>query len=161
MAKFNRMGVLAGFGDPTVSLTRRGGLNDPTPDAFDPIPFELNIKDPLYKERWSDEIELYHNPNAVAPLREEIFKGTTQFFLEDGDLVWRADLRLGCFNDGAACEDDLSRVLLALPGFHPSRSTSCAPTRGFTRTKDRIAGSPTVAFILTGEQRAKRNSQVV
>ena len=46
MAKFNRMGVLAGFGDPEVMLIRRGGLFDPTPGATDPIPFEVNIEDP-------------------------------------------------------------------------------------------------------------------
>jgi hypothetical protein len=89
MAKFNRMGVLAGFGDPDVKLRRKGGFNDPTPGAFDEIPFEMNIEDPDYAERWADEIEIYHNPDAAVPLHEEIFEGTTQFFLEEGEFVWR------------------------------------------------------------------------
>lgn len=89
MAKFNRMGVLAGFGDPDVTLVRGGGLNDPTPGAFEPVIFELNIEDPDYVEHWADEIEIYHNPNAAVLLPEEVFAGTTQFFLEDGELVWR------------------------------------------------------------------------
>jgi hypothetical protein len=89
MAKFNRMGVLAGFGDPDVKLRRKGGFNDPTPGAFDEIPFEMNIEDPDYAERWADEIEIYHNPDAAVPLHEKIFEGTTQFFLEEGEFVWR------------------------------------------------------------------------
>lgn len=89
MAKFNRMGVLAGFGDPDVTLRRRGGFSDPSPGALDAIPFEVNIEDPNYREGWADEIEIYHNPNAAVPLPEEVFAGTTQFFLEDGELVWR------------------------------------------------------------------------
>ena len=38
MSKFNRMGVLAGFGDPEVSLLRSGAFEDLTPDALKPIP---------------------------------------------------------------------------------------------------------------------------
>jgi hypothetical protein len=89
MAKFNRMGVLAGFGDPNVRLLRKGGFNDPAPGAVDEIPFEMNIEDPDNRERWADEIEIYHNPNALVTLPEEIFEGTAQFFLEDGKYVWR------------------------------------------------------------------------
>jgi hypothetical protein len=40
IAKFNRMGVRAGFGDPFINLRRRGGWNDPRPDAFEAIPFD-------------------------------------------------------------------------------------------------------------------------
>ncbi|MBN8990645.1 MAG: hypothetical protein J0H42_20570 [Rhizobiales bacterium] len=72
-----------------VTLVRGGGLNDPTPGAFEPVTFELNIEDPDYVEHWPDEIEIYHNPNAAVLLPEEVFAGTTQFFLEDGELVWR------------------------------------------------------------------------
>jgi hypothetical protein len=89
MAKFNRMGALAGFGDPDVKLRRTGGFNDPTPGAFDEIPFDINIEDPDYAEGWADEIEIYHNPNAAVPLEEAMFEGTTQFFFEEGEFVWR------------------------------------------------------------------------
>lgn len=89
MAKFSRMGVLAGFGDPEVSLVRRGGFNDPTPGALEAIPFELNVEDPAHDEGWADEIEIYHNPNAAVPLDHYLFQGVTHYFEEDGELVWR------------------------------------------------------------------------
>ena len=89
LTKFNRMGVRAGFGDPRVALTRRGVLNDPSPDAFEGVPFTINVEDPDYREGWADEVEIYHNPNAAVPLDEALFAGVAQFFLEDGELVWR------------------------------------------------------------------------
>ncbi len=91
MSKFNRMGVLAGFGDPEVSLWRIGGLNDLTPGATMPIEFEMNIEDPNYSEGWADEMEIYHNPNALVRLPEGLFPNVTQFFLdENGDLSWHS-----------------------------------------------------------------------
>jgi len=89
ISKFNRMGVLAGFGDPEVTIVRKGLVNDPSPDAFEGIPFEFNIEDPAYQEQWADEIEIYHNPRARIPLPHDVFEGVTHFFLEDGELVWR------------------------------------------------------------------------
>lgn len=88
LTKFNRMGVRAGFGDPFVTLIRRGVLNDSSPGAFEGIPFEVNVEDPAYDERWSDEIEIYHNPNAAVPLDPDLFEGVTHYSLEEGELVW-------------------------------------------------------------------------
>lgn len=91
MSKFNRMGVLAGFGDPEVSLVRSGGINDLTPGATMPIEFEMNIEDPNYKEGWADEMEIYHNPDALVRLPESLFPSITHFFIDkDGDLSWRS-----------------------------------------------------------------------
>lgn len=89
MAKFNRMGVLAGFGDTDVSLERSGGLSDPSPGALDAVPFEVNIEDPDYEEGWADEIQIFHNPNAAVPLSEDVFRNVVQYFLEKGEAVWR------------------------------------------------------------------------
>lgn len=89
LTKFNRMGVRAGFGDPSVTLTRSGILNDPTPGSFEGIQFSLNIEDPGYSENWADEIEIYHNPNAAVPLDPELFESVAHFSLQDGELVWR------------------------------------------------------------------------
>ena len=80
MSKFNRMGVLAGFGDPEVSLWRIGGLNDLTPGATMPIEFEMNIEDPNYSEGWADEMEIYHNPNALVRLPEGCFPTSRSSF---------------------------------------------------------------------------------
>jgi hypothetical protein len=91
MAKFNRMGVLAGFGDPEVSLVRSGGYEDLTPGALKPTPFELNIEDPDYREGWVDEVEIFHNPNAIVPLPKELIPNVKHFFVDDdGEVVWRS-----------------------------------------------------------------------
>ena len=91
MSKFNRMGILGGFGDPEVSLVRMGGLEDLTPDALEPILFETNIEDPAYDKHWPDEIEIYHNPNAVVRLPQDLFPDVKHFFVdEEGDVVWRS-----------------------------------------------------------------------
>lgn len=87
-AKFNRMGVLAGFGDPDVKLTREGGLYDPDPGAVDAIHFKIDVEDPAYEECWADELEIYHNPNAHVPLDPALFPTLTHFYRQEGKLVW-------------------------------------------------------------------------
>jgi hypothetical protein len=89
ISKFNRMGVRAGFGDPFVSLVRAGGLSDPRPDVFEPTPFKLDVESPEYSEDWQDELEMYHNPNALLPIDESLFPGMAHHRLEDGEGVWR------------------------------------------------------------------------
>ena len=91
--KFNRIGTLAGFGDPNVKLIREGGLYDHTPGSIDAIHFKIDVEDPFYEETWSDEIEIYHNPNAVAPLDPDLFPSLTHFYWRDGELVWHGPER--------------------------------------------------------------------
>lgn len=97
-AKFNRMGVLAGYGDPRVKLRRVGALYNHEPGAVDPVKFDIDIEDPDYEEAWSDEIEIYHNPNARVPLARDLFPRSTHFFLENGELVWRGPERRVLFS---------------------------------------------------------------
>ncbi|HEX7855948.1 MAG TPA: hypothetical protein VF503_19865 [Sphingobium sp.] len=89
ISKFNRMGVRAGFGDRFVRLQRSGGWHDPQPDAFEAISFEFDIEDPQYREDWSDELALYHNPNALRPIDDDLFPGITHFRIENGEAIWR------------------------------------------------------------------------
>ena len=89
ISKFNRMGVRAGFGDRFVSLVRRGGLNDPSPGALDAIAFDLDIEHPDYEEDWADELCMYHNPNALLPIDEDLFPGITHYRIEEGEAIWR------------------------------------------------------------------------
>ncbi|OCP08404.1 MULTISPECIES: hypothetical protein [unclassified Ensifer] len=93
LAKFNRMGVLAGFGDPRVQLRRIGGLYNYQPGAVDPVSFEINVEDPDYEEAWSDEIEIYHNPDALVPLEHELFPTATHFYMKEGELLWHGPER--------------------------------------------------------------------
>ena len=89
IAKFNRMGVRAGFGDRFVTIRRAGGWNDPHPDAFEPILFNLDVESPRYAENWHDELEIYHNPRALRPIDDDLFPGIAHFRIEDGEAVWR------------------------------------------------------------------------
>jgi hypothetical protein len=97
-AKFNRMGVLAGFGDPRVKIRRIGGLYNHQPGAVDAVQFDIDIEDPDYEEGWSDEIEIYHNPNALVPLSPNLFPQSAHFFLDDGELVWQGPERRVLFS---------------------------------------------------------------
>jgi hypothetical protein len=99
IAKFNRMGVLAGFGDSNVRLVREGGLYDYDPNALEPIPFAINVEDPEYNESWADELEVYHNPRALNPLPHEMIPGATHFFLEDNELMWHGPERRILFSN--------------------------------------------------------------
>lgn len=92
-AKFNRMGVLAGFGDPEVKLIREGGLYNYEPGAVDATHFKINVENPAYEEHWADELEIYHNPNALVPLDFALLPTLTHFYLKDGELVWHGSER--------------------------------------------------------------------
>lgn len=84
ISKFNRMGVLAGFGDAWVSLLRSGMLTDPEAWEITETPFKSDVEDPAYQESWCDEIILYHNPNALRPVDPNLFPGVTHVHIVDG-----------------------------------------------------------------------------
>ncbi len=89
-AKFTRMGTLAGFGGIDMAVRRAGVLSNPEPGALDGIRFDINVENPEYHENWRDELEIYHNPNALIPWPDEtVTPGATHFKEEDGELVWR------------------------------------------------------------------------
>jgi hypothetical protein len=86
LAKFDRMGVDAGFAPDDHRYFRIGMRVDPDPNAVVGIPFsEEVIAD--YGEGWSDEIQVFHNPRAKVPLPLEAFAGTTQHRFEDGNHI--------------------------------------------------------------------------
>ena len=53
----------------------------------------IDVEDPAYEESWSDELEIYHNPNAVVPLDKSLFPTLTHFYERDGELVWEGPER--------------------------------------------------------------------
>lgn len=85
-AKFNRMGVLADFGDPSVRLIRQGTMLNPDPESALPLRFSIDIDDPDYHEGWADELKVFHNPNALHPLDRNLFPKARHHFLKDGDI---------------------------------------------------------------------------
>ena len=68
ISKFNRMGLLAGFGSPRLRLDRVGHIVDHDPNSTTPISFHRSVNDPEYQERWSEGVDVWHNPRAKQPL---------------------------------------------------------------------------------------------
>lgn len=92
LAKFNRMGFLAGRRPPGLTMIRRGILFDRTPGALKPIDFELSVDSDEYQalwpwgEAWCQELEVYHNPQATNPIPFDLIPGATHWFERDGDV---------------------------------------------------------------------------
>ena len=68
ISKFNRMGLLAGFGSPRLRLERVGFIVDHDPNATVPQQFRRSVNDPNYDESWSEGLDVWHNPRAIQPL---------------------------------------------------------------------------------------------
>ncbi len=86
LTKFNRMGVLADFGDPSVRLIRRGTMLNPDPGSALPFQFSIDSDHPDSDEGWADELQVFHNPNALHPLDRGLFPKATHHFLVDGEI---------------------------------------------------------------------------
>jgi hypothetical protein len=85
LAKFDRMGVAAGFAPPSHKYYRIGLEYDPDPNAVVGKVFSREVNDTDYVEHWSDELQIFHNPNAKYPFAESAFGGFTQHFFKDGE----------------------------------------------------------------------------
>lgn len=92
LAKFNRMGFLAGWRPPGLRMTRRGILFDRKPGALEPIDFDLSVESAEYQalwpwgEAWCQELEVFHNPLAAHPISFDLIPGATHWFERDGDI---------------------------------------------------------------------------
>lgn len=82
IAKFDRIGVTAGFGAPRHMYHRFGFRFNPAPNAMVGIPFVEDVADPNYVEGWSDELQIFHNPNALIPLDHTWLSGLAQFYFD-------------------------------------------------------------------------------
>lgn len=95
LAKFNRMGFLAGWRPPGLTMIRRGILFDRTPGTLEPVDFELLIDSDEYEalwpwgEAWCQELEVYHNPIATNPIPFDLIPGATHWFDRDGEIECR------------------------------------------------------------------------
>jgi len=86
IAKFDRMGVAAGYGPEGYKYFRVGLRHNPDPNAINGKPFTVDVSDPDYEEFWTQEIQVFHNPDARHPLRFEALPGFTHHFFKDGQL---------------------------------------------------------------------------
>ncbi|MFD0928970.1 hypothetical protein ACFQ1T_04175 [Methylophilus glucosoxydans] len=83
ISKFNRMGMVAGFGSKRVRMIRKGWIPDTNPNASVPKSFTSEVHSPGYRESWIEGLDIYHNPHALHPLPVEMFPNAAHHFLED------------------------------------------------------------------------------
>lgn len=83
ISKFNRMGMIAGFGSSQVEMVRQGTRTNLEPGAVAPVLFEFDVHDPDYKETWVEGLDVYHNPTASIPLDPDLLPGAAHHFLEE------------------------------------------------------------------------------
>lgn len=78
LLKFNRMGLLAGFGDARVRMVRQG-FRRHEGDPGDPRPrqFRDAVHAPGYRETWVEGMIVLHNPSARLPLEPALVPGAT------------------------------------------------------------------------------------
>lgn len=88
ISKFDRMGLLAGFGSKRVRMVRAGKALDLDPNAAEPRDFFHVVNDPGYSESWVEGLDVYHNPRALIPLDEDLLPGASHHrLLEDYNVL--------------------------------------------------------------------------
>jgi hypothetical protein len=87
LAKFDRIGVMAGYAPPKHRYIRAGIRYDPDPNAVVGKSFVEEVGNESYSEGWADELQVFHNPRALRPLPRECFGDLNQHFFEDGRMV--------------------------------------------------------------------------
>lgn len=103
VSKFNRMGLLAGFGSGRVLMIREGTMVDHDPDATGPKLFRAVVNAPNYRETWVEGLSVFHNPSApsarpgYAPRGSPPPHGTRR-----SDAVVHSRLLAVCFVDQTA-----------------------------------------------------------
>lgn len=86
IAKFDRMGVVAGFAEPGVRYLRMGYRYSAASESTNGISFVDDLLSDGYEEWWTEEIQVFHNPNALHPLPIMTLMGAIHHAFEDGEL---------------------------------------------------------------------------
>lgn len=87
ISKFNRMGLLAGFGSSRVVLIRDGQAYKHDQNAAAPHGFMQLVNSPAYKETWVEGLDVFHNPNAKYPISPGMLPGASHhWLLPDGQI---------------------------------------------------------------------------
>jgi len=88
ISKFNRMGILNGFGSGRVMSVREGTMVNHDPKATLPQYFRVLVNAAGYEETWVEGLSVLHNPHALRPLDPDLLPGAAHLFLlEDGNVV--------------------------------------------------------------------------
>lgn len=86
MSKFGRMGRQAGFYDPKIVMIREGTCHNHDPNAALPNNFRYLV-DETCSETWGEGLSMYHNPNALHPVPEELFPSIAHHRFVNGQIV--------------------------------------------------------------------------
>lgn len=86
ISKFNRLGRQAGFGSPNVKMFRMGTCYDHDPNASTPKIFKYEVTEES-QETWGEGVSMFHNPNAVHPVPEELFTSIAHHRFENDQIV--------------------------------------------------------------------------
>lgn len=86
ISKFNRIGRQAGFHDPQVLMIRVGMCHNHDPNAALPKEFRYNV-DESCNETWAEGLSMFHNPNAIHPVPEELFPSVAHHRFQEGQIV--------------------------------------------------------------------------
>lgn len=71
LAKFNRMGLIAGFGNQDVFIGREGAILDLKTNQGGRFRYQTKVGE--VSERWSAGLWVFHNPNAKNPIPPTLF----------------------------------------------------------------------------------------
>ena len=88
ISKFNRIGRQAGFKDPSVTMIRVGTFHDHDSNAVVPKLFKYIVNEQS-EETWGEGFSMFHNPNALHPVPEELFPSIAHHHFRDGQVVSR------------------------------------------------------------------------
>ncbi len=86
ISKFNRIGRQAGFAAKDVIMIRIGTCHNHDPNASLPHVFEYIVDENCY-ETWGEGISMFHNPNALYPIPEDLFPSIAHHHFIDGQIV--------------------------------------------------------------------------
>lgn len=81
--KFNIMGLQKGYGNESMKIVRCGLKYSPNSQIADEFEYIVEFGDK--KEKWSDGVSIFHNPNTLQPIDKELFKGIRQLWLTNGN----------------------------------------------------------------------------
>ena len=81
ISKFNRMGVIAGFGSNNIRLFREGTAYNHDANAAEPHWFRVEVTGGKYMETWVEGMDVYHNPYALVPFPDSLLPNAAHHHL--------------------------------------------------------------------------------
>ena len=86
ISKFNRMGMLAGFGRAGQRMMRAGTKHKHDNNAALPEYFFFDIKQGEVRETWAEGLSLFHNPNAKYPVDRRLFPNIAHHYFDGSHI---------------------------------------------------------------------------